>query len=236
MDLAIYILLGTLDIFVVSTFAFALYKQPYKEYLKELILASVVISILSYITRVIFKMPLVDSLIQFTTFILIFRYVLVYRIKDSLKLAGTGFIYFVVSQLAIFKLFVFLGIGLETDAQSTSNFGTYLIQISNQIWILFSAIIVKIFDYSFASISRPPQWIRANKKEPMGWYTVMLGIAVIICNVSIVVITKGINNVGIIIIVGFVSFVFLLRLTYKRESSHDGMHSSKHSVLANKKK
>src|SRR4051812_27817720 len=90
MDIFFYILFGFLDVFMILTFIFKIFRWPLFSYLKELIIIAAVCSFESYLTRMVFHISQYDLLIQTATIMLLMNYLLKVNFYYALSLSVIG--------------------------------------------------------------------------------------------------------------------------------------------------
>ncbi|QDX94710.1 hypothetical protein EEL30_21965 [Brevibacillus laterosporus] len=164
MDIVLYLVLGFVDVMAILAVIFRFFRFPIRMFIRELVTIGVALSVISFFMRLVFNVPELDMGIQFILYVVFFRYLIKIKIFDSFLLASIGYLSNTVSQLAIYYFLSFTGIVTPEDIQSTSNFGTYLIQFSSEVFLFLVAWCFYKSNLGFSFIICPPQDVHLKVK------------------------------------------------------------------------
>ncbi|MGG1444978.1 hypothetical protein ABE354_23595 [Brevibacillus laterosporus] len=178
MDIVLYLILGFIDVMAILTVTFRLFRFPIRMFLKDIITIGVALSCTSFVMRLLLNVPELDLGIQFILYILFFRYLIKIKIFDSLLFASIGCLFVIVVQIIFYHFFLFISIVIPADMQSTSNLGTYLIQITSQITCFLLAWCFYRFNLGFSFVMCPPQDVHLKVKVKGINILILFGIGV----------------------------------------------------------
>ncbi|MED1789038.1 hypothetical protein P4V47_16360 [Brevibacillus laterosporus] len=164
MDIVLYLVLSFVDVMAILSVIFRFFRFPIRMFIGELVTIGAVLTATSFFMRLVFNIPELDMGIQYILYIVFFRYLIKIKIFDSFLLASIGYLSITLSQLAIYYFFAFTGIVTPEDIQSTSNFGTYLIQISSEIFCFLVAWFFYRANLGFSFVICPPQDVHLRVK------------------------------------------------------------------------
>ncbi|PPB12864.1 hypothetical protein [Brevibacillus laterosporus] len=164
MDIVLYLILSFIDVMAILSVIFRFFRFPIRLFIRELVTIGAVLTVTSFFMRLVFNIPELDMGMQYILYIVLFRYLIKIKIFESFLLASIGYLSIALSQLAIYYFFAFTGIVTPEDIQSTSNFGTYLIQISSQVFLFLVAWCFYKKNLGFSFMICPPQDVHLKVK------------------------------------------------------------------------
>lgn len=219
MDSILYILLGVLDVIAILVLIFKIFRWPFWEYLTEVIIIGVVLSIVSYLLREVLNIPEFDMTGQFILYVLFFRYLIKVRLFDSISISAIGYLFFVGVQFLVYSFLLTAGIVTTDDAQNLTGLGTYIIQITNQLICFLIAWLIYKFNLGFAYIIRPPhdiyRIIRKDTTQKLFYVFNTLGILAVCSTMSWVLNYHGHLYIVLPSVLG--SLLILIYLSKKRD-------------------
>ncbi|MEK4108593.1 MULTISPECIES: hypothetical protein [Paenibacillus] len=152
----IYLLLGVFDASAVIILALKLYRLPFREYIKDIALMSLGVSLFSYLMRIVIGIPTLDLPIQVIFFILFFRYRLKIKLFYSSLITSASLNAYIIVQLFILYGFIFAGTLEYNVVFQTRDLQIQLIQILSIIVSYLAAFLFHLFGWGFSFIIRPP--------------------------------------------------------------------------------
>jgi hypothetical protein len=183
MDILLYLFFGFLDVLAVLALIFKVYRFPFFEYFKKIVIIGLTLSAVSYLNRYIFNLSSYDMIIQLILYILFFRYLIKIRFNRSFSLSAIGYLAFAGIQITVYTLLMSSGIVTMNDAQELTGMGTYIIQLSTELMCFILAYLMYKFNLGFSFISVPPHdmhiKLRYNKTEKIILFSNVLSTLVI---------------------------------------------------------
>jgi len=216
-----YILLSILDSFFIIVLGLRVYRLPVFDYIKELSLIVIIAAVSSYLVRVHFKIPSYDVAIQFIIYTLGLRYLINYRVRESLIITSVGYLSFIAVQFIVYPILLWSGLVSVEDAQSLKELGTYFIQLSTNFISLILLIIFNQYKIGYTFIPAPPHdhYIKPKKRK----IELLINIAVIL---AIIVLFKNLfwlinvnNHLSVIMPTIFGSLAILIFFSHRREQN-----------------
>lgn len=157
MNALIYLVLGTLDILCILTLIFVLFSQPWKEYLKENILISLLSAAASYLIRIVLDVGGgIDTLVQTIIIILMLRLLVRFKLSAALAIAAPGICAFIFMQPAVASLLIALKIVTHSDLTEAASTGVRIIQFSNSVIIFLICLAIHYLKIGLSFSIRPP--------------------------------------------------------------------------------
>jgi len=153
---AIYIALGTFDAFAVFVLILKLYRLPLREYMRELVIMSVFIAIVSFFMRLVLHIPAMDLPLQLILFTLFIRFVMRVKLFYSAIITGAGFGAYLIIQVCIYAVLSTMGF---MDKQLVIESTGIEVNIVQAISITLAYVIgfaLQKFNFGFSFIIRPP--------------------------------------------------------------------------------
>ncbi|HEY0828337.1 MAG TPA: hypothetical protein VGE40_09595 [Bacilli bacterium] len=225
MDIFMYLLLGFLDVMAILVLIFKIFRFPFWEYAKKLAIIGVTLSVVSYINRYWLDIASYDMAIQFTLYILFFRYLIKIRLFDSLSIVAIGYCSFVAIQFIIYPALLMSGTVTIDDAKGLTNLGLYIIQISTEISCFLIGYLLYRFNMGFSYIFAPPHdmYIRHKKStiRTLIASATVIGILVI-CSTMYWVLNFA-SAVYIVLPSAIGSVLILIYLSYRRDYDRKGV-------------
>ncbi|WP_163854569.1 hypothetical protein [Paenibacillus elgii] len=158
MDFFIYLILGMLDTFAILALAFKFYRFPFFEYIKEVLVMCILITLSSYIVRVEFNLGVLDLIVQLLLYIFFFRRIIKVRLKASIALS---LLYFVYGALSYGFYFIYRAFSIVSPGVVDQSTGpeAYLMQLTTSLSALLISWIMYRFRLGRSSIARPPHFL-----------------------------------------------------------------------------
>ncbi|MGG0793808.1 hypothetical protein ABE137_07355 [Brevibacillus laterosporus] len=156
MDIVLYLAFGFVDVIAILAVIFRFFRFPIRMFIREFVIIGAVLTLSSFVVRKVLNLSEIDLGIQFILYVLFFRYFIKIKIFDSFLLASIGYLSFSVIQLLIYNSLLFVGVVTDLDVQSTSNIGTYVIQVVTQVVSFLFAWILYRKNLGFSFILCPP--------------------------------------------------------------------------------
>lgn len=217
MSSVIYVLLGMLDIYALFGLMFKTFRLPYFEYIREITIIAIVVSLVSYIVRVYLEAPAVlDIILHLVLYIIFFRYLIKVKVWRaaiiSLVYFGYGLISFIV-----YLCYVNTGILPSDLINDSSSYAAEVLQITQiSLSSLLSWLLYK-YGLGFSFIIRPPHdlFIKTKlKKNDMIIINSALVVAIIFFG-SVLYILHYQNF--LIIPLNLIAFSVLIYLAYRKD-------------------
>lgn len=155
MDSIIYVLLGTLEAFVMMSLILKIYRMPVWGYHQLIFGCSVLISLSSFFIRMEIEMPVLDTPIQFLIFVFFLRYAMGMKTHLAAFITGAGLSAYYSLQLSIYYLFILSGFQQNLIHQNTG-LDVYIIQLTSITFAIIACIILKFRGLGFSFIIEPP--------------------------------------------------------------------------------
>lgn len=156
MESTIFLLLGALDFFLVQMITFKIFRFPVSDYIKEIMLFSITISLTSYIFRITLNVPSIDTIVQLALYILFLRYVVRVNFIRSSIMSGIGLLAFIAIRLLVFQLFVIAGLLDANNSGDSEGSSIYTMQIISDLLILLVSFMIYRFNLGFSLFPVPP--------------------------------------------------------------------------------
>lgn len=204
-----YLLLGVLDIFALFALMFKTFRLPYLEYVREIGIVAITVSLVSYLMRVYFETNgLLDIVLHFILYILFFRYLIKVRFKWAIVISLVYFIYGLISGLA--HLAYSLLLPQHDFTQIT------------QIVLAFSiAGLLHIRRRGFSFIIRPPHDVIVKEKLKRSEF-LLINLIFLFAAISFTMAMLILDSENFIIIpLNMIVFGLLMYLAYRKDRSRD---------------
>ncbi|SCW40144.1 hypothetical protein SAMN04487970_1005177 [Paenibacillus tianmuensis] len=206
----LYIAFSILDSLAALFLMFRIFRFPFMEYIKEVIVIATIISLESYFVRVIINCPDLDPIIQAWVYVITLRYICKFSWKRAQVVSLIGYLGFMAVQLSSFLILDLLGVVVYADTQLLWGLGTHLIQITTDILCFIIGWL--IYRNGFSFMPRPPHDLRVNEKiSSTNWLILVLG------NVVLYVTLYWILNFQSILIIPIVILTYAILLFYYRK-------------------
>ncbi|WP_148278013.1 hypothetical protein [Paenibacillus popilliae] len=153
---AIYIPLGSLDAFAVFVLILKLYRLPIKEYILDIGTMSVIISIVSFVLRILLNVPTIDLPLQVLLFTLFIRFVMGIKIFYGAIITGAGLGAYLIFQLIIYIILLSIGLLNEHIVLQSAGVEVNFVQASSITLALTIGYVLKKFNLGFSFVIRPP--------------------------------------------------------------------------------
>lgn len=154
-----FIVLSIFDALSVLAISFKLFRMPFLEYKKQIIITSIVIAIISFLNRVIFDIPQFDLAIQLIIYIVALRILIKIRTFESTLIIVTGLLVYLSIQYFIYFILMVTGLlDYAAAASGIEGFETYVLWIGTILAVYFTAWLFFYMNLGFAFIVRPPHY------------------------------------------------------------------------------
>ncbi|CDN44174.1 hypothetical protein [Paenibacillus sp. P22] len=154
----VFIVLSIFDALSVLAISFKLFRMPFLEYKKQIILTSIVIAIVSFLNRVIFDIPQYDLTIQLIIYVVALRCLIKMRTFESTLIIVTGLLVYLSIQYFIYFILMVTGLLDYAAASGIEGFETYVLWISTILAVYLTAWLFFYMNLGFAFIVRPPHY------------------------------------------------------------------------------
>lgn len=223
MDIFLYLVFGALDSLCNFVLMFKIFRFPIREYKYEIFLSTILITLVSYVNRMILNIPDWDMAIQFFLYVNLLIYLFKVNLPYAIDLSSIGYLTFVGVQFTIYPLLVASNIVSFNDAHELTGQGTYIIQISSELTCYLIGYLLWKFNFGFSHISRPPHdgFLRYNISgtKNIGLLTNIIA-ALIVCSTMHWVLNY---HAGVYIVIPSVigSLLILFYLSYRKDIGYD---------------
>lgn len=156
MNVSIYLLLGFLDVFSVIYLMFSFFSLPTREYIKEIAVIAAALSLSSYLVRIVFGLPLIDTLIQAALIIVLIRFLVKVKTALSVLITAVGFLAYMFLQPLILYLLTFSGAIAADVAPTTDTWGIRMVQLVTDTALIGISLLIARFGLSVTYFMRPP--------------------------------------------------------------------------------
>lgn len=174
MNVSIYLLLGSLDIFSIILFTFCFFSLPFKEYLKEVLIISFFLSLSSYFVRVVFEAALFDTLIQVILLILLIRFMVKVRTTLSILMAAIGTMAYISFQPLVIFLYDLTGIIQASASSSAEAWGARTVQLTTDVLMILVSLILIRFGLGITYFARPPHSMYLKERLSKNFFLILL--------------------------------------------------------------
>lgn len=219
MDTFYYLLLGLFDIVAVFALFFKIYRWPFWKYKKEIFIISGLLSAISWIDRMVLEISDYDAAIQYFLIIISLRYIFIVKWNNAFTLATIGYLTFVCTQNIVFYSLLNTGLVGIFDAQLPQGYGTYMIQIVNDLVDLIICLLLFFGGYGFSYITEPPHEMRYRVKGTHTNKTIAVIniIAAVVFTSTMYWISSYHNHIYIIVISTLIALIILVALSQRRD-------------------
>jgi hypothetical protein len=219
MDTLIYLLLGLIDIVCVFALFFKLYRWPFWKYAKEIFIVSGLLSVISWVDRIILGIADYDAAIQYFLIIISLRYIFTVKWNNAFTLATIGYLSFVCTQNIVYYILLSTGLVGIFDAQLPQGYGTYLIQLTNHIVDILICLLLFVGGYGFSYLTEPPHEMRyrvrgSKTNKIMGIINI---VAALVFTSTMYWITSHHNHIYIIVTSTAIALIILVVISQKRD-------------------
>lgn len=217
MNAIIYLLLGTVDIFLLITLIFKVFRWPLTHYAREALIIAFLCSVESYLSRIVFGVPEVDLILQNIIILVLMKVLLQVNFYYALTLSVIGsFLYSEIAYIT-FNLFGLLHIPLDLTTPASA--GVYLMQISVQVLAALVAFLLYKFNLGFSFVSVPPHdgKRRFTPKEKLNLFVSAVAVICVFFTVHIAI-NYGTFGVNAIMILEFCALLLLIYIARKQDA------------------
>lgn len=156
MTILFYYLLGVVDTVAILAIMFKLFKLPYWEYYKEILILSLVVAAASYLFRVTVGTATLDMIMQVMMYIGFLVLVIKIRVVKSVIIACAGYSAFAAIQVA-FAMVVFMTGVIKTNvATNAFGIGINTIQIGSEILTFAICYTLYRLRWGWSYVIQPP--------------------------------------------------------------------------------
>ncbi|ASS66254.1 hypothetical protein [Paenibacillus sp. RUD330] len=180
-----YVAIGVFDVFAVFALALKIYRQPLKEWILQIGILAIILSITSYYLRVRLNLYVIDFPLQAISFLLFFRYVMQYRFIFSSIMIATTLLLYLDIQLIIYQFMTLTGMD-ENFLSSADGFSAYILQVCGIILAFLVAAVYKVFNFGFAFIAAPPHSFYLKED-----YNKLINKGILLSNIAAFIIILG---------------------------------------------
>lgn len=217
MSSIIYLILGTVDIFLLITLIFKLFRWPLRQYAWETLIIAFLCSVESYLSRIVFEVPEVDLILQNIIILVLMKVLLKVNFYYALTLSVIGS--FLYSEIAYLTYNLFSLMNFPLDLSTPASVGVYLMQISVQAVAMLTAFILYKFNLGFSFVTVPPHdgKRRFSSKEKMNLIISTIAVICVFFTVDIAI-NYGTFGVNAIMILEFGALLFLIYIARKQDA------------------
>lgn len=222
MDFMLYLVFGMLETYAIFALVFVSFWLPYKEYLKEITVMAVFVSLLSYFLRNTLGLDMaVDVGASFVMMILFLRYLIRIRLFRSAIISLTYFAYAIINSLTFMALSSSGLVNGDAVINNAASPSAYVVQVVSAAIAVIVAFLVHRTKIGYSFIIRPPHdfFVKSTISKSEIQIIAIVGTAFIVFIAAIGLITKEHTFIGL----PFVALLFLtlLYLAYRRDMNHD---------------
>ncbi|RAV06332.1 hypothetical protein [Paenibacillus sp. YN15] len=217
MNAFIYLLLGTVDIFLVITLIFKVFRWPLRQYARETLIIAFLCSAESYLARIVFEVPEVDLILQNLIILVMMKALLKVNFYYGLTLSVIGsFLYSEIAYLT-YNLFGLLNIPLDLSTPTSA--GIYFMQISVQLAAVLASFLLGKFNLGFSFVAVPPHdgKRRFTPKEKINLIISSLAVVCIFVTVH-VAINYGTFGINAIMVLELCALLILMYIARKQDA------------------
>lgn len=213
-----YLLLGCFDSIAMIALMFKIYRFPFWEYAREIAIIAAILSFSSYVVRFVIGYPEIDTVIQLVLFVIMYRYIIKFKLYYAVPLAEVGYLSFAVIQFLTIPLWIRLGIANMNDLKAETGTGTYLIQISTDLLCYLVAFLLYRFGLGFSHIFRPPHEVNIKVHDPSyGFHVTANIIGTVVVSLTMYWMFATYNSISIIFGSSIVALGFLMYLSHRKD-------------------
>ncbi|MCG7406807.1 hypothetical protein MH117_05195 [Paenibacillus sp. ACRRX] len=167
MSSALFIVIGTIEVFAVLTTALRIFRFKVSWYLRDILIMSVVLALSSYLIRIVLAIPYLDMPIAILAVIVFMRFAIKVKPHYAVILSLSGYASYISVQSIVYFL---LSLILDFDsALLTQQQGTYLylLQLTTAGTTMLLSFLLYKLGLGFTFIIHPPHSfnIKINKKK-----------------------------------------------------------------------
>lgn len=151
-----YIVIGVFDALAALILPLALYMLPIKDYKYKIIIFAVLISLVSFIMRVVLNVPSLDLPLQYIMFVLFLRLSLKIKVHWAAFILGAGLSAYATLQMAVFYVYNFIGVMQVSALKENTTLQVFLLQGTSILIVYLFAGYLKLRCTGFSFISAPP--------------------------------------------------------------------------------
>ncbi|PPQ49459.1 hypothetical protein C5G87_07195 [Paenibacillus peoriae] len=151
-----YIIMGIFDALAILVFPLALYMLPIKDYKYKIILFAVIISLVSFLMRIVLNVPKLDLPLQYALFSIFFRVGLKIKLHWSAFILGVAISAYATMQMAIFYVYSFFDVMQINVLKENATLQVFLLQGTSILITYLIAALFKLYGTGFSFISAPP--------------------------------------------------------------------------------
>lgn len=217
LNVMIYLLLGTVDIFLLLTLIFKVFRWPLWQYAREALLIAFLCSLESYLSRIVLGVPEIDLILQNIIILVLMKLLLKVNFYYGLTLSVIGsFLYSEIAYLT-YNLFSLLNIPLDLSTPASDS--VYLMQISVQVVAMLASFLLYKFNLGFSFVSVPPHdgKRRFTPKEKMNLLISTLAVLCVFFTVHIAT-NYGPFGINAIMVLEFCALLFLIYIARKQDA------------------
>ncbi|WP_010494993.1 hypothetical protein [Paenibacillus elgii] len=156
MDTVLYIGLSVLDAYATLALIYLSFRWPFWRDFDRLTVIVVVISVVSYVDRMVLDIEAWDPAIQLLLYILSLRYFLRVNWFYAWPLAVFGYVLFLLVQFSTYTALYATGVVSAGDAAASAGAGTYIIQAANDVICYAVCVAMYVFNHGFTHVDIPP--------------------------------------------------------------------------------
>jgi len=182
MDVVLYLFFGMIDVTGILYLMFRIYRFPFFDYLKPILVVALIISSESYISRVVFGLPLVDIFFHLFAAVLFLRCYVRVLLKYSVLIAGTGYMTFAGLNTLAYSVLLYTGVVEQLVDLHYDSYLSYIVQISTGVSVVLVGLLFKKFNFGYSFILAPPHAVN----KPMTRMDLILNIIVILSLIAVI--------------------------------------------------
>ncbi|NEZ42992.1 hypothetical protein [Paenibacillus alvei] len=214
MTSALYIFIGAFEAFALLTATLKLFRFKVSFYLKDFVVMSIVLSLSSYLIRIVFEAPWFDIPLTMCAIIVFMNYVIKVRLQYAVIITLSGYAFYTAVQSL---LFLVLNITINFDSSMLmESYGVYLylLQIATAGGTMLISNFLNAIGLGFTFIIHPPHsdMTKFSKKENKVFYAAI--VTFLILTASTVFLLSGYAWLAYIIVL--LNFSLLYYLLHRR--------------------
>ncbi len=215
----IFMVLGTIETHSIFALIFCSFWFPYREYLKEITLMAVLVTLCSYLLRVQLQVNMaIDAAAAFVMLILFLRYMIKVRFWRSVLISLMYFGFAIINSATFLLLTTLRIVDSSEVINNSSSLSAYVVQFVSSMIVFLLAYIIKKKNIGLSFILRPPHDLMVRKVMNKDEVRIITGVllASLILFLGVYGFTNEKTFIALPIVI--VMYVILLYLAYKRDN------------------
>lgn len=222
MDFILFLIFGMLETYAIFALVFVSFWLPYREYLGEITVMALLVTLLSYLLRNVLDLNMVvDVGAAYIMMILFLRFLIRLKLFRAIMISLTYFAYAIINSFAFFLLSSTGLVDGDMVINNAASPSAFLVQGASAAIAVIVAYLVHRTKIGYSFIIRPPHdfFVRTHLKRSEVRIILSVGASFIAFLVTVGLITEEQTFMGLPLVI--LLFVTLLILAYRRDMSHE---------------